>query len=97
MGLVLFAALGTEICLSADTSPLVAVILGVTTAVTGGMFRDIICNEIPLVLSREIYATAAFVASCGYVLGDSLGLPANCFAGSRCPRGVCLTGSGNSL
>ena len=76
MGLVLFAALGTEICLSAETSPLVAVILGVTTAVTGGMLRDIICNEIPLVLSREIYATAAFVASCGYVLGDSLGLPA---------------------
>ncbi|MBT8090458.1 MAG: trimeric intracellular cation channel family protein, partial [Gammaproteobacteria bacterium] len=61
LGLALFAALGTEICLQHDTGPLVAVMLGVTTAVTGGMIRDIICNEIPLILSREIYATAAFV------------------------------------
>jgi uncharacterized membrane protein YeiH len=54
MGLALFAALGTQISLSHDTGPLVAVMLGVTTAVTGGMLRDIICNEIPLVLSHEI-------------------------------------------
>ena len=48
--------------------------LGVTTAVTGGMIRDIICNEIPLILSREIYATAAFVAALCYVLADDFGL-----------------------
>ena len=74
LGLALFAALGTEICLQHDTGPLIAVMLGVTTAVTGGMIRDIICNEIPLILSREIYATAAFVASLGYVLADKAGL-----------------------
>ena len=51
--------------------------LGVTTAVTGGMIRDVICNEIPLILSREIYATAAFAASLAYVLADSLGLDDN--------------------
>ena len=49
--------------------------LGVTTAVTGGMIRDVICNEIPLILSREIYATAAFAASLVYVLADRLGMP----------------------
>ena len=74
LGLVLFAALGTEICLAYDTGPLVAIMLGVTTAVTGGMIRDIICNEIPLILSREIYATAAFVASVCYVLANEAGL-----------------------
>jgi uncharacterized membrane protein YeiH len=63
----------TEICLEHETGPLVAVMLGVTTAVTGGMIRDVICNEIPLILSREIYATAAFAASLAYVLADSLG------------------------
>ncbi len=73
MGLALFAALGTQICLQFETGPLVAVMLGVTTAVTGGMIRDIICNEIPLVLSHEIYATAAFVASLTYVAADYLG------------------------
>jgi uncharacterized membrane protein YeiH len=74
LGLALFAALGTEICLQHNTGPLVAIMLGVTTAVTGGMIRDIICNEIPLILSREIYATAAFVASVCYVIAHNVGL-----------------------
>ena len=74
LGLALFAALGTEISLAHETGPLVAIMLGVTTAVTGGMIRDIICNEIPLILSREIYATAAFAASLAYVIADSFGL-----------------------
>jgi uncharacterized membrane protein YeiH len=77
LGLALFATLGTEICLQHNTGPLVAVMLGVTTAVTGGMIRDVICNEIPLILSREIYATAAFVASLVYVLADKLALGDN--------------------
>lgn len=74
LGLALFAALGTEICLKYETGPLVAVMLGVTTAVTGGMIRDIICNEIPLILSREIYATAALIASVCYVVAANAGL-----------------------
>ena len=77
LGLALFAALGTEICLQHGTGPLVAVMLGVTTAVTGGMIRDVICNEVPLILSREIYATAAFVSSLAYVIGDRLALGDN--------------------
>lgn len=77
MGLALFAALGTQISLAFDAGPLVAVLLGVTTAVTGGMIRDVICNEIPLILSREIYATAAFVASLAYVGAWAAGLSAN--------------------
>lgn len=77
LGLALFAALGTEISLQYDTGPLVAVMLGVTTAVTGGMIRDVICNEIPLILSREIYATAAFAASLAFVAADSLALSDN--------------------
>lgn len=75
MGLALFATLGTQISLAHGNGALIAVMLGVTTAVTGGMIRDIICNEIPLVLSREIYATAAFVSGVAYVLADSLQAP----------------------
>jgi uncharacterized membrane protein YeiH len=41
------------------------------------MIRDVICNEIPLILSREIYATAAFAASLAYVLADYLALGEN--------------------
>jgi uncharacterized membrane protein YeiH len=41
------------------------------------MIRDVICNEIPLILSREIYATAAFAASLTYVMVDKLGIGEN--------------------
>ncbi len=96
LGLALFAALGTEICLQHNTGPLVAVMLGVTTAVTGGMIRDVICNEIPLILSREIYATAAFAASLAYVLayklalGDNLALTIGVVTGFAV-RGLAIT------
>lgn len=66
-GLALFGVLGCGIALDAGTGNLVAVMMGVVTAVTGGMIRDIICNEIPLILSREIYATAAFVSGITYI------------------------------
>lgn len=70
MGLALFAALGTKISLEHGTGPVVAVMLGVTTAVTGGMIRDMICAEIPLILSNEIYATAAFAAGGALVAAE---------------------------
>ncbi len=92
LGLALFAALGTEICLQHDTGPLVAVMLGVTTAVTGGMIRDVICNEIPLILSREIYATAAFAASLTYVLADRLALSDNVSLAAAVLVGVAVRG-----
>lgn len=66
MGLALFATLATRICLDYGTGSLVAIMLGVASAVTGGMIRDVICNEIPLILAREVYATAAFVSSAAY-------------------------------
>ena len=72
LGLALFAALGTEISLEYGAGPLVAVMLGVTTGVAGGMIRDVICNEIPLVLTGDIYATAAFAAGVTYVGADAL-------------------------
>ena len=72
MGLALFATLATRICLEFETGAVVAVMLGVASAVTGGMIRDIICNEIPLILTREIYATAAFVSSVTFVGLDYL-------------------------
>jgi uncharacterized membrane protein YeiH len=92
LGLALFAALGTEICLQYETGPLVAVMLGVTTAVTGGMIRDVICNEIPLILSREIYATAAFAASLTYVLADYLALGSNVALGAAVVVGLAVRG-----
>lgn len=72
-GMALFAAMGTQISLAHGTGALVAIMLGVTTAVAGGMIRDVICNEIPMVLTKEIYATAAFITGVVYVIADWLG------------------------
>ena len=74
-GLSLFAVLGTKIALNAGVTVFIATMMGVTTAVLGGMIRDIICNEIPLVLSGEVYATAAFAASIAFILALRSGVP----------------------
>ena len=58
-GLSLFATTGAAVALDAGTTWPVAVLMGVMTATFGGLVRDVICNEIPLILRKEIYATAA--------------------------------------
>lgn len=68
LGLSLFCVLGTAKALSLSGDPVVAVTMGVVTAVVGGILRDVICNEIPLILKREVYATAAFSGSVMYCL-----------------------------
>jgi uncharacterized membrane protein YeiH len=67
VGLALFAVVGAEIALIAGADPWAAVLLGVITATAGGIARDVICNELPLILRREIYITAAALAAGSYV------------------------------
>ena len=67
VGLALFAVLGAEIALIAGADPWAAVLLGVVTATGGGILRDVICNELPLILRREIYITAAAAGAAAYV------------------------------
>ena len=68
--LALFTAIGTEKSLYFSPRPAIAITMGVTTGVAGGMFRDLLTGEIPLVFRREIYlyATAAFCGAACYVL-----------------------------
>ncbi len=68
IGLSLFCVLGASKALSLTNDPVLAVTLGVVTAVVGGILRDIVCNEIPLILKREIYATAAMIGAVVYCL-----------------------------
>jgi len=67
VGLALYAVVGTEIALIAGADAWAAVTLGVITAVGGGILRDVICAEMPLILRREIYITAAAAAAVTYV------------------------------
>ena len=74
IGLSLFCVLGASKALSLTGDPVLAVTLGVVTAVVGGILRDIVCNEVPLILKREIYATAAMVGATSYSLCIALNL-----------------------
>lgn len=61
LGLGLFAASGTQIALGLGQSPLVATLMGVITAVFGGLIRDVLVNEIPWVISDyQLYSVIAF-------------------------------------
>lgn len=75
LGLAVFMAIGTAKALSVTGSPGVAMVMGVMTGVAGGMIRDVLSAEVPLILRREIYATAALCGSLAYVILNSLGLP----------------------
>ena len=74
IGLAAFSVIGFKVALHQDMSPLIAIMMGVWTAIIGGLLRDIICNEIPLVLQREIYITASIAGSVTYLFLDYLGL-----------------------
>lgn len=69
-GLALFTILGAAIGLRAEVGATNSVVLGVITGVAGGILRDVLVGEIPLVFRREIYlyATAAVVGATIYVL-----------------------------
>lgn len=68
IGMAAFAVTGTETALLAGTGATVAVAMGVVTATFGGMIRDVLGGESPLILRREIYVTAALVGAACYVL-----------------------------
>ena len=74
IGLAAFSVIGLKVALSQGVAPVIAILMGVCTAIVGGLVRDIICNEIPLVLQKEIYITASVIGSCFYLVMDALGL-----------------------
>ena len=75
-GLGLFTASGTQIALHAGAPAIVAVLMGVVTAVFGGVLRDIVCNEIPSAFSdHRPYAICAFVGGWVLVGTQALGAP----------------------
>ncbi len=74
IGLALFCVLGTSKTYALTSNITISVMMGVVTAAAGGMMRDIICNEIPLILKKEIYATAALVGGLVYCIAFTAGL-----------------------
>lgn len=74
LGLGLFALSGAQFAEAAQCPPLIVVLMGTMTGVTGGVLRDVITARVPLLLQREIYATAAILGIISYLGLTELGL-----------------------
>jgi uncharacterized membrane protein YeiH len=77
IGLGVFTLIGLEKGISFGLSPIICVILGTLTATFGGVIRDILCNEIPVLFRKEIYATLCIAGGILFFLLHELQLPEN--------------------
>ena len=68
IGIAIFTVYGIDKGLSMDLNPFISVMLGTISAVFGGVFRDVIINKIPLILKKEIYASACIFGGLVYIV-----------------------------
>jgi uncharacterized membrane protein YeiH len=68
IGIGLYTVVGIEKGLIAGLIPVMCIALGTITACFGGVLRDILCNEIPVIFRKEIYATACILGGAGYFI-----------------------------
>jgi uncharacterized membrane protein YeiH len=76
LGLAFFTISGAQIAEQSGLSWLLAILMGAITGVAGGMARDVLCNEIPLILRRgQLYASSAIVGAALYLVLERAGTP----------------------
>lgn len=68
IGIALYTIVGVEKGIAAGFSPIICISLGTMTACFGGVLRDILCNEIPIIFRKEIYATACIIGGAIYFI-----------------------------
>ena len=74
IGLVVFSVIATEIGISLDMTPIIVCVMAMVTGICGGMLRDILCNDLPLVLRKELYALVSCFSAVLYILIMSLNI-----------------------
>jgi uncharacterized membrane protein YeiH len=76
LGLAFFTVSGVQVAEQVGLSGLLALLMGVITGVAGGVLRDVLLAEIPLILQRgQLYATSAIVGAALYLLLERVGVP----------------------
>lgn len=68
IGLGIFTIIGTEIGIQNGLHPIISISLGMITGTFGGVIRDTLSNEVPLIFHKEIYATACIIGSVSYLV-----------------------------
>ena len=68
IGISLFTIIGVEKGIAAGFHPIICIALGTMSACFGGVIRDILCNQIPIIFRKEIYATACLAGAILYLI-----------------------------
>jgi uncharacterized membrane protein YeiH len=74
LGLAVFAMSGAEIAEETRHAPVIVVLMGTMTGAAGGVLRDIVTGQVPLILRRDIYATAAIGGISLYIVLQAVGI-----------------------
>lgn len=72
IGLGVFTITGVETGLQNNLDPIICIALGAMTGTFGGVIRDILCNEIPVIFRKEIYATASITGALVFIIMNNL-------------------------
>ena len=74
LGLVVFTIIGCNVALEMGQPTIIVIVSGLVTGIVGGILRDVLCNDVPLVFSSELYATVAIVSGLLYTYGLQWGV-----------------------
>ena len=77
LGLVVFTIIGCNVAIEIGAHPLIVLVAGMVTGIFGGILRDVLCNDVPLVFRGELYATVSIVTGAVYYFGQLAGLDIN--------------------
>tara|TARA_R110001632_G_scaffold1883_4_gene8528 strand:+ start:79074 stop:79703 length:630 start_codon:yes stop_codon:yes gene_type:complete len=72
IGIAVFTLLGLQKGLSFNLHPIIALLMGMISAVFGGVIRDVLTNQVPLIFKKEIYALACLIGGVVYLIGVKL-------------------------
>lgn len=77
VGLVVFTVIGCNIAMGMDMPVIIVIASGMISGCMGGVLRDVLCAEVPLLFRAELYATVSILTGVLYLAGLHVGLPQN--------------------
>lgn len=90
VGLVVFTIIGCQLAEELKMPVIIIVMSGMITGCAGGVLRDVLCNDIPLLFRKEIYASASIVTGAVYILAQHWGSTAEWAVITACTCGLIL-------
>ena len=77
IGIAVFTLLGVQKGISLDLHPFIAVVMGMVSSVIGGVIRDVLTNQVPLIFDGVIYASVCLLGGTAYLITNYFNLPDN--------------------